>query len=98
MSSDDLSDSGSEYVPGASDEEVSGDSDVSYNREEELLNENESIVEEGWRFMADAFSDMRLESLPVFSNATGISGHMAHFTCPCDAFSFSSFFFFLIVK
>ena len=88
MSSDDLSDSGSEYVPGASDEEVSGDSDVSYDSEEELFNENESIVEQGWCLMADPFCDMCPDPLPAFSDATGISGHLVQFICPHDVFFF----------
>ena len=86
MSSEDLSDSGSEYAPGASDEEVSGESDVSYDSNEELFNECEPIVEEGWSFMADPCKDKPPGPLPVFSDATGISGNVAQFTCPQDAF------------
>ena len=84
MSSDE---SGSEYAPGTSDEEIGGDSDVSDDSDEEF-NDIESIVEEGWRFMADPFSDVRPDPLPVFTAATGISCHVPQFTCPREAFCY----------
>ena len=92
MSSDELSDSGSEYQPGTSDREesdMSGESEVYDDSDEELCANGESIVEEGWRFMADPFSDSRPDPLPPFDDAaTGISTHVEQFTCPREAFSF----------
>ena len=70
MSSDDLSESGSEYLPGPSDEEESSDSDASdgeYDVSDELLLEIESVEEEAWRFMSDPFSDVHLDPLPLFT-------------------------------
>ena len=88
MSSDEHSDSESEYAPSASEEEESDWSDVSYGSDEEF-DENEPIVEEGWSFMADPFKDERPDPLPDFTtDATGISGHVSQFQCPRDAFTY----------
>ena len=56
------SESGSEYLPGASEEEDSDDSDFSdieFDSDEEFSDEPEPLVEDGWRFMSDPFSDAR---------------------------------------
>ena len=79
MCSDDLSDSGSEYVQGASNEEVSGDSDVSYDSDEELLCDNEYC----WAGLAPHGGSVQSDR-----DGTGISGHVPQFTCPRDAFCF----------
>ena len=55
MASDNLSNYGSEYLPGTSDEEerdVSGNSDVYDDSDEEICGESASIVKQGWSFMA----------------------------------------------
>ena len=60
MSGDSDSDSDSEYMPGASDEDYSeddsdcsGDSEIDYDSDDQLLDDNEPCVESGWVFMSD---------------------------------------------
>ena len=56
MSDNSGSEPGSEYLPGASEEEDSDDSDFSdieYDSDEEFSDEPEPVVEDGWRFMWD---------------------------------------------
>ena len=60
MSSDKLSDSGSEYVPGFCDEQGSDDSDV-FDEDSggELRGDSDPIVEQGWCFISEPFRATR---------------------------------------
>ena len=96
MSSDSASESGSEYLPGSSDDEesdeshVCGESELEDDSDEELYEEDiEPFIEEGWQFMSDPFADARPNPLPVFSDAdAGIVSSVPQFSCPREAFCY----------
>lgn len=95
MLRDSGSDSGSVYLPGSSDKEESDESYVSKERElendsdEELCEECEPLIEDGWQFMSDTFEDSRPTPLPVFGDSdVGIAASVPQFTCPCTAFCY----------
>ena len=85
-SSDDI------YTPGASEDSDTTDSDASLSDIEDIEDEiSESVVDAGWRFMANIFSDTRPDPVPVFDDAAaGINDSLGDppFAYPADAFSY----------
>ena len=53
---------------------------------EELRGDSEPIVDQGWCFISEPFRATRPNSMPMFSEVSGISGHVVQFTCPRYAF------------
>ena len=83
------SESGSEYLPGASEEEDSDDSDCSdieFDSDEEFSDENEPVVEDGWQYVSDPYSDVRPEPLPLVTAApAALASCVPHFSSPHEA-------------
>ena len=86
------SESGSEYLPGASEEEDSDDSDFSdieFDSDEEFSDENEPVVEDGWQYMSDPYSDARPDPLPLVTAApASLASCVPHFSSPHEAFRY----------
>ena len=83
-SSDDL------YEPGQSSSIETSDSDLSVSDSELSEEEYKSIIEDGWRFLSDIFTDVRPDAIPPFTDAdAGISSALGPrpFTTPGAAFS-----------
>ena len=75
------SESGSEYLPAASDEEYNDDSSESGDSDDSDI--EQPVVEQGWHLL----SDTRCDPMPSFSDAhTLLFFHVAQFTCSCEAF------------
>ena len=69
MSDDESTDSGSEYVPGDSDDsDESCDSDYEYDSDD-IPDDAEPVVDQGWRFVGDPFTDARPDPVPLFAGA-----------------------------
>ena len=65
------SSSDSEYIPSdhdSDDASVSGESDMENDSDEELYEDIEPVMDSGWVFMADPFSDVRPQPLPAFAS------------------------------
>ena len=96
MSDEALSDSDSEYLPGlgdSGDSDESCDSDCEYISDDDILDDVEAVVDKGWRFMSDTFSDARPHQLPLFVGAADDADPailstttVLSFTSPKDAF------------
>ncbi|MPC73708.1 hypothetical protein E2C01_068045 [Portunus trituberculatus] len=92
--SDQASDSDPEYVPGDSeDSDDSCASDCDYDTNDDIGNDVEPVVDQGWRFMGDPFSDTRPDPLPLFHGvmddadlAMPSTTTVPSFTSPKDAF------------
>ena len=69
MSDQVSTDSDSEYVPGVGDSDDS-DSDYEYDSDDNIPDDVEPVVDQGWRFMGDPFSDARPDPLPLFAGTT----------------------------
>ena len=58
------------------------------DRCEELRGDSEPIVEQGWCFISEPFSATRPNSMPVFSEVSGISVHVVQFTLRYPRYAF----------
>lgn len=98
MSDQASSDSDTEYVPGmvcSDDSDDSCDDDCEYDSDDHDTSdvEPEPVVDHGWRFMADPFSDSRPDALPLFAGTVDDANPailstttVPSFTSPKDAF------------
>lgn len=98
MSDQASSDSDTEYVPGmvcSDDSDDSCDDDCEYDSDDHDTSdvEPEPVLDHGWRFMADPFSDSRPDALPLFAGTVDDANPailstttVPSFTSPKDAF------------
>ena len=96
MSDQVSTDSDTEYVPGlgdSDDSDESSESDCEYDSDDDIPDEVGPVIDEGWVFMGDPFSDKRPDALPCFTCAVGDADPaivstttVPSFTSPKDAF------------
>ena len=77
-----------EYLPGEDSENSDTDADMDDSDDEETLLQYEPvslpIMDDGWHFMSDPFTDARPDPLPNFNGAIigQFSENVPQFTCP----------------
>ena len=96
MSDQVSTDSDSEYVPGLGDSDHSDEScgsDCEYDSDDDIPDDVEPVVDQGWRFVGDPFTDARPDPVPLFTGAIDDADPailsttiVPSFTSPKDAF------------